>query len=79
LALEGAGVGDVLARLVPLDMSEAVFPVGGAKRSSLGHMAAVFLRPSATRVEILVFRSMAKTAVHELDRAMKAVAARAAL
>lgn len=76
LVLEGDDVAAVLARLVPVDLSPAAFPVGSARRSSLGHMAALFLRRKATRFDILVFRSMAKTAVHEVERAMKGVAAR---
>jgi len=76
LRLDGACVSDVLARLTPLDLSLRAFPVGSAQRSSLGHMATLVLRPSETEFEILVFRSMAQTAVHELERAMKGVAAR---
>lgn len=76
LILEGDGVADVLARLTPLDLSSDSFPVPAAKRSSLGHMATFLLRTGEARFEILVFRSMAKTALHEIKRAMKAVAAR---
>ena len=53
--------------------------VGAARRTLVGHMSALILHPGGDRFEILVFRSMAATAVHELIRAMRAVAARRAL
>lgn len=79
LRLDGQGVEDVLARLTPLDLNPGVFKRGHAARSLLGHMTAVFLKVSGEAFEVMVFRSMARTAVHELEVAMKAVAARAAL
>lgn len=77
--LQGQGVGDVLARLTPLDLNPGLFKKGHAARSLLGHMNAVFLKGAEDTFEIMVFRSMARTAVHEIEVAMKAVAARAAL
>ena len=77
--LEGQGVEDVLARLTPLDLNPGVFKPGHAARSLLGHMSAIFLRVSGEAFQIMVFRSMARTAVHELEITMRAVAARAAL
>ena len=79
LRLEGAGVEDVLARLTPLDLNPGVFKRGHAARSMFGHMSAVIVRVGAEAFDIMVFRSMAKTAVHELEEAMKSVAARASL
>ncbi len=79
LRLEGAGVAEVLARLTPLDLNPGVFKRGHAARSLLGHMSAGITRVGADAFEIMVFRSMAKTAVHELEEAMKSVAARVAL
>jgi len=78
-SLQGHGVEDVLARLTPLDLNRAVFKRGHAARSLLGHMSAVILRTGENTFEIMVFRSMARTAVHELETAMRAVAARDAL
>ena len=69
---------DVLARLVPLDLSPAACPKGSARRTLLGHMSCLILHPGGAAFEILVFRSMAHSAVHELTRAMTAVAARRA-
>ncbi|MCW3784156.1 sarcosine oxidase subunit gamma [Defluviimonas salinarum] len=79
MRLEGGGAKAVLARLVPLDLGAGAFPVGRAARSGLGHMAMILHRSGAQSFEIMVFRSMAASAVHELHQAMTALAARAAL
>nr|WP_247651027.1 sarcosine oxidase subunit gamma family protein [Roseovarius autotrophicus] len=76
LRLEGAGAGDVLARLTPLDLRESIFGVGQTARSDLGHMAAAITRVEAEAYEIMGFRSMAGTLVHEMAAAMTRVAAR---
>ena len=78
LGIEGAAARDVLARLVPIDLSPAACPKGSARRTLLGHMSALILHPGGDRFEVLVFRSMAQSAVHDLTRAMGAVAARQA-
>jgi heterotetrameric sarcosine oxidase gamma subunit len=78
LSVSGAGLVDVLARLVPTDLRRTAFPVGGAIRTQLGHMNVVLLRTGDHAVEIMVFRSMARTAWHELETAMQMVAARGA-
>lgn len=79
LRLQGVGVENVLARLTPLDLNPGVFKRGATARSLLGHMNAVITRVGVDVFEIMVFRSMAKTAVHELEEAMKGMAARAVL
>ena len=76
LRLEGDGVPDVLARLTPVDMRRDVFAVGHAARTLLFHMTATIMRVDEACWEILVFRSMAASAVHDLERAMRMVAAR---
>ena len=76
LALSGAGAVDVLARLVPVDLRLAAFPVGRAIRTQLNHMNLVILRVGDHAFEILVFRSMARTAWHELETTTHMVAAR---
>jgi len=76
LALSGAGAVDVLARLVPLDLRLTACPVGTALRSQVNHMNAVILRTGDHAFEILVFRSMARTAWHEIEAAMQMLAAR---
>lgn len=74
LSLQGTGAQDVLARLVPLD----VRAMGACARSTLGHMPLILLK-GADGFQLLTFRSMAKTAWHELETAMKLLAARATL
>jgi sarcosine oxidase subunit gamma len=77
LRLSGAGCEEALARLIPLDLRPQVFGPGAAARAPLGHMLSVVMR-RAEGIEILVFRSMARTAVHEITVAMAALAARQA-
>ncbi len=79
LCLEGEDAQTVLTRLVPIDLSLAALPVNRSARSSLGHMSALIIRTGEARFELLCFRSMAGTMVHELERAMKMIAARQAL
>ena len=79
LSLDGPGAGDVLARLYPMDLRAAAFPVGRVARAPLNHMSSILMRPGPYNFEILVFRSMARTAWHEAEAAMRALAARAAL
>ena len=76
LSVAGAGVADVLARWVPIDLRLAAFPVGRAVRTQLNHMNVVILRTGDHAVEIMVFRSMARTAWHEVETAMHMVQAR---
>lgn len=77
--LEGPGAEAVLARLIALDLRPAAFPEGAVARTGLGHMMAVLLREGPQSFQIMVFRSMAGTAVHDLHQAMRAIAARAAV
>lgn len=77
MTLSGPRCREALARLVAVDMRDATFPVGQVVRTGLGHMMAMLWRRAAETVDIFVFRSMAVTAVHEIDTAMKALAARA--
>jgi sarcosine oxidase subunit gamma len=78
LVLDGTDSRAVLARLVPIDLSPAACPEGSVRRTLLGHMPVLILHPGRARFEVLVFRSMARSAVHDLTRAMTAVAARQA-
>ena len=78
LVLEGPEARAVLARLCPLDLRREVFKRGHVARSLLGHMNVLVHRAGAERYELMVFRSMAHTAVHELSEAMTSVAAQSA-
>lgn len=75
VALEGQGARDVLARLVPMDLRDTAFAQGAAARTLVAHMTAVLTCSGAERYEIMVFRSMARTLVHDLKEAMETVAA----
>lgn len=79
LAISGPGAVDVLARLVPIDLRLAAFPVGRVARTQVNHMNAVILRTGDYALELMVFRSMARTAWHELEATISMVAARAAV
>ena len=79
LRLEGPAASDALMRLYPLDLRIGSFPAGAAARAPLNHMQSVLMRTAPYAFEILVFRSMARTAWHEIEAAMKTLAARAAL
>ena len=78
-ALEGPNAAAILSRLVPADLRDSTFAVSHAARTLLGHMNCVISRMDNDRYEVMVFRSMAHTCAHELERAMKMVAARADL
>ena len=78
MRLEGPAAEAVLARLVPLDLRPAAFPDGRVARSALNHMMLHLARSGPASFDLMVFRSMAASAVHELATAMAAVAARGA-
>lgn len=79
LSIGGAGAVDVLARLAPMDLRPTAFPAGQVVRTQVNHMNAVILRVGEASFEIMVFRSMARTAWHELEDAMHMVAARSGM
>lgn len=74
LLLSGAQAVDVLARLVPLDLRAA--RRGQAFRTALGHMPLVLIAEGEGGFTLLTFRSMARTAWHEIEEAMVKIAAR---
>ena len=78
LALEGPQAEAALMRYVPLNLSLTVFPVGMAVRTPFYHMAMVLMRVSDQGFQMLLFRSMARTAWHEIEVALRTLAARAA-
>lgn len=78
LTLSGPLARDTLARLVPLDLRDAAFPVGAVARSGLNHMALILTRTAEASYEIMTFRSMARTAWHELAEALETQNARLA-
>ena len=79
VALKGEDAREVLARVTPLDLRPNVFKTRRAVRTEVAHMSALLIRTGQDRYEVMVFRSMAKTLVHDLSEAMTAVAGRRAL
>ena len=79
LRLTGPASADALMRYVPLDLRLQSFPVGRAVRAPLYHMNAVLWRGAEDSLTVMVFRSMARTAWHEIDEALVSLAARAKL
>lgn len=79
LRLEGVAASDALMRLYPLDLRLQSFGVGAAARAPLNHMQSIVMHTAPYAFEILVFRSMARTAWHEVEAAMKTLAARGTL
>lgn len=76
-SLAGPAAVDTLARYVPVDLRLSALPVGAAIRSQLYHVPLCLLRIGAESFEVMVFRSMAQTAWHELETALRILAARA--
>jgi sarcosine oxidase gamma subunit len=78
LSLTGPLAADALMRYVPLDLRLAHFPVGKSVRAPLYHMSMLLLRVADDSFRLMLFRSMARTAWHEIEVALKTLAARAA-
>jgi sarcosine oxidase subunit gamma len=76
LRLEGAGAAAVLARLCPLDLRDRHFAEGATARTEVAHMAGAVTRAGPEAYEVMGFRSMAASLVHEIALAMRRVAAR---
>ena len=78
LDLTGPAAAEALMRYVPMDLRLSAFPVGMAARTPLYHMSMVLMRVSDQGFRLMLFRSMARTAWHEISVALKTLAARAA-
>ncbi len=74
--IDGDQAQAVLARLVPVDLRQQIFPEGATARTIVGHMTASVTRVGPLAFEVMVMRSMAATLVHELSEAAIGVAAR---
>ncbi|MEL6209749.1 MAG: hypothetical protein AAFR44_06130, partial [Pseudomonadota bacterium] len=79
LRIEGSAARDVLARLTPLDVRAGLFVEGQTARSLIGLMTGQITPMAPDAFEVMVFRSMAGTLFHEVNRAAGFVAGRAAL
>jgi len=60
IALSGAGVPEVLAKGAPVDLSDAAFPVGAARRTHVAGIAVGFWRTGDREWEIVCFRGFAR-------------------
>jgi heterotetrameric sarcosine oxidase gamma subunit len=74
--LTGPLAADALMRLIPLDLRATAFPSGRAVRAPLNHMNMILMR-GQEGFTLLCFRSMARTAWHEVETALTHLAARA--
>ncbi|MVO16233.1 sarcosine oxidase subunit gamma [Rhodobacteraceae bacterium CY05] len=74
--LEGESAAAVLARLAPVDLRSHLFKRGHTARCEVSHMMGSITRVGPEAFQIMVFRSMARTLVHDLKTAMAAVDAR---
>ena len=77
LTLTGPLARPVLARLVPLDLKTTT--AGHCARSALSHLPLILICNGPDDFTLMTFRSMAKSAWHELTDALEKVAARTAL
>lgn len=75
--LTGPAAAGALMRYVPMDLRLQAFKAGSVLRTPLYHMAMILLRVDEQTFTIIVFRSMARTAWHEIEVALKSLAARA--
>lgn len=75
ISLEGTLAEAALARLCPIDLRQTQFKNGWTARTMLDLMTCSVTRTGRQAFEIMVFRSMAATAVHELSEALRRVAA----
>ena len=64
-----------LMRLVPVDLRDSAFPVGRCIRAPLNHMQAILTRTAPDAFEVMVFRSMGRTAWGELAEALEVLEA----
>ena len=76
LGLVGPQAQSTLARLVPLDLRKA--RQGQAFRSALNHLPLILIVDAPDSFRLLTFRSMARTAWHELTDALTMIEARIA-
>lgn len=74
LGLAGPQARAVLARLVPLDLRSA--GKGFAARSTLGHMPLILMAEAPEAFTLMTFRSMARSAWHDLSEALEKLEAR---
>ena len=76
LTLDGPAARDVLARLIPVDLSRRAYRVDATARTLIGHMTGTVIRVADDLYELRVMRSMGGTLLHDVRRAARLVHAR---
>jgi methylglutamate dehydrogenase subunit D len=66
LRLRGAAVRDTLAKLVPIDLDDTVFPAGSAAVTLAGHIGVTLWRPTAEDWDIACYRSFGASLLHDV-------------
>ena len=66
LRLRGPAVRSTLAKLVPVDLDESVFPPGAAALTLAGHVAVTLWRPTPDAWDIACYRSFGESLLHDL-------------
>jgi len=74
LRLTGQDATAVLARLLALDLDS--LPPGAGLRAQLNHLPVLLIHPVAEVFDLWSYRSMAGTMLHEIEGAMRGLAAR---
>jgi len=66
LRLAGPAVRPTLAKLVPIDLDETIFPPGAAALTLAGHVVVTLWRPDAEAWAIACYRSFGESLLHDL-------------
>lgn len=66
LRLAGPAVRDTLAKLMPIDLDDTVFPPGSAALTLAGHVGVTLWRPTAEAWDIACYRSFGESLAHAL-------------
>ncbi|MEO0485232.1 MAG: sarcosine oxidase subunit gamma [Pseudomonadota bacterium] len=73
VVMSGARAAEALSYLTPIDLRDGAFPVGVLARTQIKHLNASIWRREAKVYELMAFRSMAVTLVHDLKEAMRSL------
>jgi sarcosine oxidase subunit gamma len=66
LRLAGPAVRGTLAKLVPIDLDEAVFPPGAAAVTLAGHVGVTLWRPTTDAWDLACYRSFGGSLLHDV-------------
>jgi sarcosine oxidase subunit gamma len=71
LRLSGPCARDTLAKLVPIDLDESVFPPGAAALTMASHVGVTLWRPAPNAWDIACYRSFGESLAHHLLEAAR--------